>query len=239
MVDFTLNMYSELLKVINYNDCTIRSYLINNHPIILRHDVDRSLNNALKMAKLEAKYNLSSTYYFRVHKTFDIYTINKIAKLGHEIGYHYECLDKAKGNVKKALNIFKKELSLFKKWGVKTICMHGNPLSRWDNRDMWKENKFKDFGVLGEAYLSIDFNKMPYFTDTGRSWNSNFAVKDRTGKGLQKINGTEDLINKIKLKKIKKAYILTHPCRWNDNYVMWLKELLWQNVKNIGKRLLK
>lgn len=45
--------------------------------------------------------------------------------------------------------------------------MHGNPLSPRDNRELWKKYKFKDFGIIGEAYLSIDFNEVSYFTDTG------------------------------------------------------------------------
>jgi len=29
--------------------------------------------------------------------------------------------------------------------------------------------------------------------------------------------------------------ILAHPERWSDSFGAWLKELVWQNVKNIGK----
>ena len=59
---------------------------------------------------------------------------------------------------------------------VKTICMHGSPLSRYDNRDLWNRYDFKDCWIVGEAYLSIkDVN---YFSDTGRSWNWKNKMRD-------------------------------------------------------------
>jgi len=32
--------------------------------------------------------------------------------------------------------------------------------------------------------------------------------------------------------------INTHPQRWTDNQVEWAKELVWQNVKNVVKRVI-
>jgi len=29
-----------------------------------------------------------------------------------------------------------------------------------------------------------------------------------------------------------------HPQRWSDKTVPWVKELVWQRVKNVGKRVL-
>jgi len=31
---------------------------------------------------------------------------------------------------------------------VKTICMHGSPLSKWDNRDLWKRYNYRDYGII-------------------------------------------------------------------------------------------
>ena len=58
---------------------------------VLRHDVDKIPENALRMAELEAEMGIYGTYFFRiVPASFNINIIEKIAKLGHEIGYHYE-----------------------------------------------------------------------------------------------------------------------------------------------------
>jgi len=237
-MDFTLKKYSELLDAIGRGDYRIMNNISKGS--ILRHDVDRSCSKALKMAKLEAGKKVKSTYYFRVPKTFDTEIINEIYKLGHEIGYHYEALDKAKGDNKKAIELFKKEWALFKRWKAKTICMHGNPLTKWDNRDLWKKYDFKKLGVQAEAYLSVDFEKINYFTDTGRKWNNEKAsVKDKTNAKLIPVKNTDELIIKIKKKEVKRYYILTHPERWNDDMHLWMKELVWQKAKNVGKRMLK
>ena len=64
--------------------------------VILRHDVDASLEAALKMAELENKINVSSTYFILLSSEFyNPFTlesskiIKKILKLGHKLGLHY------------------------------------------------------------------------------------------------------------------------------------------------------
>ena len=52
-----------------------------------------------------------------------------------------------------------------------------------------------------------------------------------------KIKDTYDLINKIKNNELPdKIMINVHPQRWNDDFVPWVYELVWQNVKNVVKR---
>ena len=183
-MDFTHAKYEELCKALVDFDCTPVSVCTYfdldlgaqpqpNRCIIIRHDVDRKPERALKMATIENRFGISSTYYFRrKEEVFKPDKIKKIANMGHEIGYHYEVLDKAEGDIEKAIRIFEDELKEFRKiCDVKTICMHGNPLSKWVNKDIWKKYDFKDFGIIGEPYLSIDFDRVAYFTDTGRrSW---------------------------------------------------------------------
>jgi len=207
--------------------------------------VDRAINRNLEMAKLEYQYGIKSTYYFRhVEETFKPEIILKIADMGHEVGYHYEVMDKANGNCKDAIEIFKKELEDFRKiTNVKTVCMHGNPLKPWSNRDLWKMYDFRDFEIVGEPYLSIDYDKMLYLTDTGRTWkNLKIRVKDTIEKPrrnmgllLEKISSTDDVIQLIKRECTPQILLLVHPNRWCEDYNGWAKELMLQNIKNIGK----
>ncbi len=164
-MDFMLKKYEEILQAIldsDYSVYTVKDYLVNGSPdkhyLILRHDVDWRPDRALNMAKMERRYGLRSTYYFRtIPRFFNKEVIKEIHSLGHEVGYHYETLDIAKGNTDKALSLFEDDLEEFNKiCEVKTICMHGNPFSKWDNRDLWKHYDFRVFGILGEAYLSVD-----------------------------------------------------------------------------------
>jgi len=50
----------------------------------------------------------------------------------------------------------------------------------YDNRDLWKRYDFRQFGLAGEAYLSIDYHRLAYLTDAGRSWADNpYNLRDR------------------------------------------------------------
>ena len=244
--DFTLERYSELLSAAVssiYTPITVQDYLTApaKRCLILRHDVDRVPERALEMARVEQGVDVTATYYFR-HRpgVFDPAIMSAIADMGHEIGYHYETLDKAKGDVDEAVRMFESELAEFREISeIKTVCMHGNPLASWSNRDMWGRHDFKDFGIIGEAYLSIDYGKVFYLTDTGRRWDSRFNVKDtvdvNANKPIEKLKNTEAIINFISEGYAEQICVLAHPNRWNDNISAWLAELLWQNIKNIGK----
>ncbi|WMW23249.1 hypothetical protein RE476_05310 [Methanolobus mangrovi] len=251
MRDFTLSKYRELIEAIlltNYDTTPIHDYLTSpmGKCIIMRHDVDRAVERNLAMARLEAEFGIRSTYYFRhVRDVFIPAAIREVAELGHEVGFHYEVMDKAKGDVRLALEIFKEELEDLRQYAdVTTACMHGNPLASWSNRDMWKDHDFRDFGIIGEPYFSIDYSKVLYLTDTGRTWaDRNIRVKDvleSPDNGLsvrygKTIKSTNDVISLISKEEVDQICILAHPNRWCDRMLGWTKELVMQNVKNVGK----
>jgi len=248
-LDFTLKKYGEMCQALvssEYIPLTVRDYLSQDQPeksIILRHDVDKKPDQSRKMAHIEHDYGIRSTYYFRVvNKVFKPHIINEIAGLGHEIGYHYEVLDKAKGDYVAAIKVFGDDLKKLRELAdITTVCMHGNPLTCWVNIDIWKKYDFNDFGIIGEPYLSIDYNKVSYFTDTGRAWNSSkYSVKDIISENPynEKIRSTDELINLIKSGRQQNICILVHPNRWTDNLFDWLIELIWQDIKNVGKLLI-
>ena len=144
--DFSFKIYRDLIAEIKRTGLkvfTLKEYFRQKQDtqtfIILRHDVDRRPENALRMALIESSFGIHSTYYFRITKNvFNKAIIKEIAGLGHEIGYHYEVMDKAHGDIKLAERIFDLELTKLRMLAdVWTVCMHGNPLSPWDNRDFW------------------------------------------------------------------------------------------------------
>lgn len=246
--DFTLTKFGELCGAISgsgYEVLTIRKYLTKaDKPekfIITRHDVDENIDLGLKMAKIEQESGIHSTYYIRMVKgAFNPIIIGKIVDMGHEVGYHYEVLDKAKGDKSRAIEIFGEELSMLRDvCDVDTICMHGNPRTKWDNRDLWKNYRFEDYGITGEAYLSVDFGDVLYLSDTGRNWGSRYKVKDTVnsvyGKDiLARINTTDDVIGLLNQRGFDKIYMLSHPW-WNDGFSPWARDLIWQSVKNVVK----
>lgn len=246
--DFTLNKYEELcnaLLINNYSTLTFSQYLEGRlaceRYAILRHDIDRKPLNALRMAKLESKLGIVATYYFRYPYTFNADIINQIYSLGHEIGYHYEALSKARGDYEKAMNLFNDELSRFGSiCKIETICMHGSPLSKYNNLDLWNTYDFRDCGILGEAYLSINKN-ITYFSDTGRSWNWENKLRDFLpgSEPVGCLEKTDDLIEFIFSKIVKQVYLLIHPERWSQSSGEWINNYIKDIAFNSGKKIIR
>ena len=236
--------------------------LNNNSLIILRHDVDRCPQNSLRTAEIEHLLGIKGSYYFRiVPESFNVDIIRKIASLGHEIGYHYEDMDlahrqldlmhgrririkklkiKEKDLIEKAYELFCKNLKQIRMIAdINTICMHGSPLSKFDNRTIWEKYNFRDLGIIGEPYFDIDWNKFAYFSDTGRRWNGeNLSIRDKVkSEFIFNFKSTKDIIHNID--RLPPRLMLTiHPERWTNNIWRWHKQLVLQNSKNIVKGLM-
>lgn len=251
-MDFTRKIYCQLvsqLKNSGYEFITYQQYCEGKAPerfVILRHDVDLKPQNSLEVATDEKDLGAKATYYFRaVHESWDDAIIKAIHQMGHEVGYHYESLTTCNGDIGQAFNDFKLNLERLKELvPVTTICMHGSPRSPYDSKDIWKHYNFKDLGILGEPYLSTDFSKMLYLTDTGRRWDGyKVSVRDKI-EGFQEewnakgwsFHSTNDIIHALRDNKLPdQLMITTHPQRWFDFGINWGKELVMQNVKNIVK----
>ena len=148
--------------------------------------------------------------------------------------------DEGTKRMKSAYELFVENLCKFREIvPVTTICMHGSPLSRYDNREIWQKYDYRDLGITGDAYLDIDFNRVAYFTDTGRRWNgAEVSIRDKVSRPFQfNLKTTEELIRAIP-QFPDQVMITVHPQRWNDAFLPWAGELLLQNAKNIIKRIL-
>jgi hypothetical protein len=251
-LDFTLDKYQELCRVLKkeYRICTVSEYLLENpggNTVIVRHDVDRKIKNSLDMAKCEHELGICSSYYFRYPSTFKPDIIRKIRDLGHETGYHYEVLSKTNGDYTKAIALFQTELEEFRKiCPVETICMHGSPLSKYNNRDLWKHYDYHSYGIRGEAFLSFeqDHDDIHYLTDTGRTWNNKHTLRDvmktKPAKdNLLSLDTTDDLIAWLSTGSEKKLYITVHPERWSSNIGEWMIWSFLDFSMNIGKKILQ
>jgi hypothetical protein len=261
--DFTNTTYKTLIKAFKLQGFSFTTFthyiedqssnpqiLKSSNCIILRHDVDARPHNSLVFARIQAEMGIKGTYYFRmVPQSYSEGIIKEIVALGHEVGYHYETMDTCKGNVDKAYVEFCRNLDVFRKLTpVNTISMHGSPMSPYDNRVIWKKYDYKPLGIIAEPYFDIDFNKLYYITDTGRRWDGHiYNVRDKATKENPVTNpdflslryhSTFDIIEDVEREQFPKQAMLNfHPQRWTDNPISWLQELVWQNVKNQGKRL--
>lgn len=246
--DFTVEKMLEFLDALKsreYNFLTFEEFLSCNlkKAVILRHDVDKLPGNSLKFAELQQKLGIKGTYYFRIVKeSFNPDVIKKIASLGHEIGYHYEDLTLAKGDIEKAYELYKNNLEKLREfYPVKTICMHGSPLTKWDNKDIWKKYSYRDTGITGEPYFDLDFRQVYYITDTGRRWDGgSVSVRDKVKSDFHlRFRTTNQIVKSLNDNVFPdKAMITFHPQRWTSSSFEWTNELFKQNVKNIVKKVI-
>ncbi len=123
--------------------------------ILLRHDIDLSLDYAHKLATYENRFGIKSSYYIHLHsETYNalsprnMFIIGKIQQLGHEIGFHYD----AKYHVPTESLFVTKILPD----GMKTYTLHNASY----------ENKVMTFAHLKNP------NDYPlkYISDSGRNW---------------------------------------------------------------------
>ncbi|MFA5570237.1 MAG: hypothetical protein WC990_02205 [Sphaerochaetaceae bacterium] len=246
--DFTLHKYEQLLNALTkagYEFQTFRAFIESPKEcvVVLRHDVDKLPQNALDMALIEQQLGINASYYFRVVKSvFKPDIVRDIEAMGNEIGYHYEDVDLENGNLEESYNSFKRHLAQFREVAdIKTICMHGSPLSKYDNRLLWEKYSYKGLGLLAEPYFDVDYNQVLYITDTGRSWNnSDVSIRDKVNSKFDfKIKNTDDLIALINSGKLPNQIMInTHPQRWSDSWRIWTTELIIQNIKNQVKKIL-
>jgi hypothetical protein len=237
--------------------------------IIIRHDVDIDPFYQVRFAQLEKSKGISTSYYFRyVDSIFKEDVIDSIAALGHEVGYHYEVFTKTKGDAAGAIRLFREELEIFRKrWNSGTVCPHGGSflegvdgydlknvvklipklLSRksvftsWSNFDLWKNNKVEDFGLLGDAYDSIDFTEILYLSDTGRSWGSRYKRLDKVNSRINptfNIRKSDDIIRIIRKGEADRIYLLIHFEQWKDNFFSWVSWYIAQLIRRNGKKFI-
>ncbi len=256
MADFTLHQYSALLETLlrsGYAFLTFEDYCtaaaLPDRFVILRHDVDKRPMNSVATAEIEHRLGIRASYYFRaVPESDSPEAIRRIVALGHEIGYHYEDMALANGNTEKAYTHFADRLAYFRTYyPVRTICMHGAPMSRWDGRELWRKYNYKDLGIVGEPYFDVDFSHVFYLTDTGRCWDGyRVSVRDKIpvyqdqwiAQGLV-YHHTTDILRALSANALPARLMMTtHPQRWTNSRLAWAKELLIQNTKNIVKRVL-
>lgn len=76
--------------------------------------MDKKPERSLALARIETSLGIKAAYYFRIvpQSNQPVY-IRAIAGLGHEIGYHYEDLSLAKGNIAGAYENYKDNLAYF------------------------------------------------------------------------------------------------------------------------------
>lgn len=199
--------------------------------VAIKHDVETNVDRALQIATIEAKYSIRATYFvqsYLLSKNESL--LHSIAKLGHEVTYHYDVLDANSGDFEKATNEFAKNVKEFENAGftVKSVCPHGNPLM---DRDGWRSNKdfFRDSKVAslfsdvfdlvvqGKKRIHLDYK---YISDAGFGFKviTDIVSNDKIPSKDIAIPSIDELTNIVNCTDA--VIISTHPHRWVSSSII-------------------
>ena len=245
---YSLRAYASMLRDLaghGYAFHPIRRYFESPAPapcVYLRHDVDRLPGRAVALAEAEADLGVASTFYFRcdAKARFPVRAIERVAGLGHEVGFHYESLSRCKGDPSAAVTKFAEELAALRQCApILTVAPHGAPLSSISNMAFSGQLEMASAQLLGDA-TDMDFSRLFYITDTGGTFGSRFNLRDRPEGGLylRERLVPKDLAGYVGVHRLEQLVISCHPERWPLTALGLLQASLVDTAANGAKVLL-
>lgn len=205
-IKFTYESYIELLKRLKESTYRITTFLREEDTpspqVILRHDVDVSPTKAFRMAEVEEKLRVNSTYFFMIssewYNLMDKENENAllaIRDMGHEIGLHFDVSNYPISNLEELESILLRQLNILGSiiscpvkavsWHIPSDIILGKNISFLDDR--WIKN----------AYDSKYFNNYKYLSDSNMNWR-------------------EDPFAYIDSDRFPKIQLLTHPIWYRE-----------------------
>jgi hypothetical protein len=202
LTEFTLDSYTTLLQYLReiYTITPFCSASKTNVPsLILRHDIDYSIENALRMARIERNLEIKSTYFVLIKCEFydafedkNVADLKEISKLGHEIGLHFEPHQYRFYNqsMKKTFKAEISQLEALLDEKVRSISRHGP----WDR----------------DAFASIK----GYINANHPFWRSDLFIHESC-RAWTPFEGLPILLNSPP----RRVQLLIHPDNWQENKV--------------------
>lgn len=173
-----------LLREQGYGFCDYHSYEDTPRCVILRHDIDFSPEQAVRLAELEAAEGVRSTWFVLLRTAF--YNpasktagdaLRRILSFGHEIGLHFDEAayvpapepDAVAQNIAEECGL----LSALLKTGVSVVSMHRPSQAALE----------ADYALPGivNAYGKAFFREFKYLSDSRRRWREPVEAVIRSG----------------------------------------------------------
>lgn len=200
MMEFTYDEYRRLLLKLSeygYKDCLYdECQNVSGKKVVLRHDIDVSLDEAVRFSEIEKEVGVKATYFVLISTDFynvaskrEREFVKTIQKNGGAIGLHFD--EVIYKNVDIIESVQKEALILEKiiESPVKVVSMH-----RPSQQTLGADYHFE--GIIN-SYSKIFFKDFKYVSDSRRNWK-------------------EDIHKIIECGKYDKLHILTHPVWYND-----------------------
>ena len=232
---FSYEDYKEIIRIIQStgNQAGYEEALTADKFVIMRHDVEYSVDRAYALAKVESSMDFTSTFFFQwTNNSYNILSrrnqdlIKDMHERGHVIGLHYAL--NGLTDMQEVRHQIKKEMDILSE-------MFGFPITQFSvhrpSPDVLREN-IKLPGILN-AYQDEFFTfaekvtdqtplKVKYMSDANHIWR--YGYPDEAN-----ITGYE------------KVQILTHPFAWStkgydnrDNYAVLIQEKYNEMIDSIN-----
>lgn len=203
--DFTYSHYKDILNLIKNTDYTATFFNEANRSekeLILRHDVDVDLEKAYKMALIENKHGIKTTYFISIRSAFyNIFDksnsdfIRRICGLGHQIGLHFdeayygtEDVENIKRNVDNEVRILNDYFDV----NVFAVSFH-RPSKFLLQSDIKLNNS------LINVYSKKFTEEFKYVSDSRRMWKEGCFCRlfDKSGPDYHKHNRIQALVHPV------------------------------------------
>lgn len=224
--DFTTESFVELLQLAkrNYKFISYADICTSSEKYILwRHDVDLSLNRALKLAKIEHNEGIQATYFVNPHCNFynllersQSQHIKQILSLGHSIGLHFDVDYYQIENEGQLDKLVAEEAALLQSLfatEIKAFSFH-NP-----NAFMLSCEK-EQYGGLINCYSTLFKKEIAYCSDSNGYW---------------RFKRLRDVLEEASDPRLQ---ILTHPGLWQDQ-IMSPRERVFRCVDMRANRVMQ
>lgn len=202
-----------LLKKNHYKFCNYENYQHSNRCVILRHDVDFSLEAALKFAELEYKQGIRSTYFILLATPFynpfhrkSKNVIKAIKDMGHTIGLHFDETSYFISNKEELIRHVEREIAILSNglnMDIISVSMH--------RPSQWVLEADIKFASIINTYSKKFFKDFKYLSDSRMCWR-------------------EDVYKVIQSGLYDRLHILTHPI-WYGQKERSMKEILLELIE--------
>ena len=165
---FGIDNYQTLLKNISskgWNFSTDWEIIDKKKNILLRHDIDFSIEDALITAEIEKKLEIKSTFFFmltsNMYNIFSSYNRNLIERIiesGHKVSVHFD------PTAYTTLDSFKEEKYIFERMfnvNVDIVSIH--------RPGIFLENNNQSLNGIAHTYQDKYFKDIKYISDSGGS----------------------------------------------------------------------
>lgn len=203
--------------------------------LILRHDVDTDVKTARMMWRIESKWKVKASYYFRL-STLDVPFMQEICRSGSEASYHYEeiaTIGKRRGlvtreQIQEMLPLIRREFARnvqnIREWTglpIHTVASHGDFYNRKlevINYEILKDRGLRD--ELGIELETYDDEMMKHVT--ARHSDTLAPLFWKPLDPLLSLRNRESVV-----------YVLTHPRHWRTDVL----GNAWDNAKRLWEEI--